>query len=174
MRTTLFAIASILLALILWVVFGYLVLALPRERAQYAEALAVSAQEAVRAESAARVKAIIQDTEVERASLLSLLQVPVIDAIRIVEDAARAAGAREVAIGEATPLSPKSASPAAPPTTRVAVVVQAQGTFASLVRTVSVFERLTIPATLDGFDLAETEEGWRLTARLTIAVAQIQ
>lgn len=174
MRTTLLAIASLLLAIILWGAFGYLVFMLPRERAEYAEALAVSAQEAVRAESSSRVKAIIQDTEVERAALLSLLQVPLIDAIKIVEDAARAAGASQVSIGEATPLSVKNPSPAPPPTTHVAVVVQAQGTFPALLRAVSLFETLTIPSTLDGFDLEKTEKGWRLTARLTLAVAQLQ
>ena len=174
MRTTLIAITSLVLAILLWGVFGYLVFALPRERAEYEDALVVSAQEAVRAESSARVKAIIQDTEVERAALFSLLQVPLIDAIKIVEDAARAGGARSVSIGEATPVSVKTTSPAAPPTTRVAVVVQSQGSFAALMRTVSLFESLTIPATLDGFDLEKAEEGWRLTARLTIAVAQIQ
>ncbi len=173
MRTTLLSIASLLLAVTLWGAFGYLFFILPRERAQYAEALATSAQEAVRTESSARVKAIIQDTEIERAALVSLLQVPLIDAIKIVEDAARAGGARTVAIGEATPLSTKNPSPVAPATTRVAVVVQAEGTFAALVRVVSLFEVLTIPSTLDSFDLEETEKGWRLTARLTIAVAQI-
>ena len=174
MRTTLPSIASLLLAALLWGIFGYLVFALPQERAQYEEALVVSAQEAVRAESSARVKAIVQDTEVERAALLSLVQVPLIDAIKIVEDAARASGVRTVSIGEATPVSVKTPSPAAPPTTRVAVVVQSQGSFAALMRTVSLFESLTIPATLDGFDLEKAEEGWRLTARLTIAVAHIQ
>lgn len=173
MRTTLLAITTFLLAALLWGVFIYLVVALPRERARYAEALVVSAQEAVRAESSARVKAVVQDTEIERAALLSLLQVPLIDAIKIVEDAARAGGARTVSIGEATPINGKT-SPAAPPMTRVAVVVQAQGSFAALVRTISLFETLTIPATLDGFDLEKGEETWRLTARITIAVAQIQ
>lgn len=174
MRTTIIAIMSLLLALVLWGVFAYLVLTLPRERAQYVEALTVSSQEAVRAESASRVKAIIQDTEVERAALLSLLQVPLIDAIKIVEDAARAAGVRTVTIGEATPVAAKSPSPAAPPTTRVAIVVQAEGTFPALVRTVSLLETLSIPSMLDGFDMEETKDGWRLTARLTLAVAHIQ
>ena len=96
MRTTLIAIASILLALTLWGVFGYMVLMLPQERARYVEALTVSSQEAVRAESSTRVRAIVQDTEVERAALLSLLQVPLIDAVKTVEDAARAGGVRTV------------------------------------------------------------------------------
>lgn len=174
MRTTLLAIASLLLAAVLWSAFGYLVFVLPRERAEYVEALAASAQEAVRAESSSRVKAIIQDTEVERGALLSLLQVPLIDAIKVVEDAARAGGARTVSIGEVTPVAVKAPSPAAPPTTRVAVVVQAEGTFSALMRVISLFEVLTIPSNLDSVDLEKTENTWRLTARLTLAVAQIQ
>jgi cbb3-type cytochrome oxidase subunit 3 len=174
MRATLFALATILLAILLWCVFVYLLVALPRERARYAEALSVSAEEAVRSESATRVRAIIQDTEVERASLRSLLQVPVIDAVKVVEEAARAGGARQVSIGEVTPIAAKNPSPAAPPSTRVGMVVQVVGTFPVLVRVISLFETLTIPATLDSFDLENTDDGWRLTARLTTAVAQIQ
>ena len=81
-----------------------------------------------------------------------------------VAQAGRAAGAGDVAIGDASP----SAGPA--DLTAMDVVVNANGTFAALSRAVALFETLPIPASLEAFEMARVErtDTWQLTARLRI------
>lgn len=164
MRLALIAWSMMFLALLLWAGFGALVLQLGNERAAYAAGLEQMKQDALRGESAARLRASVQGTEAERAALESLIQVTILQAVEVIEQAGEAAGAGSVEIGEANPTTAPDGFSA------VTVVVNATGSFAAMMRAVSLFEVLPIPAKLQQFEMMRDEQSnaWRLTARLHI------
>ncbi len=161
---------SFLLSLALWAAFGYLVWSLYGERAEYVEAAANAQQAELRGQSASRLRASVQDSEVERASLEGLLDLTILRAVEILETTGRQAGAKEVAIGEATPM-PLGGNVAL---TSVAIVVNMQGSFASLARAISLYETLTVPSTLEQFEMEKVDDSWRATARVRVYLSSAQ
>lgn len=158
------------IALMLWAVFGYLVWSLYGERAEYVDAAVQAQQAEVRSQSSARLRATVHDTEVERASLESLLDLTILRAVEILETTGRQAGATEVSIGEATPAPVgKDAT-----LTSVSIVVNMEGSFASLMRALSLYETLTVPSTMDQFQLEKIENTWRATARMRVFLTSAQ
>lgn len=170
MRTLLFAWFMVLVAVAAWAGFGRLILQLDRERASYVAAEELSKQETLRGESATRLRATIQGTEAERAAIEGLVGLTILQAVEAIEQAGEAAGANDVAIGEATPTNAPQGLAA------VSIVVNASGSFGSLHRAISLFETLPIPAKLEQFELAKEEQSnsWRLTARLRVLYAPTQ
>jgi hypothetical protein len=155
-------------AILAWTGFGGLVFQVESERTDYAEALSRSEEEATRGESAARLRASVESTEAERAALESILNISILRAVEVIEQAGRAAGASDVRIGEATPVSGASEKLAA-----VSVVVNASGSFTTIMRAIALFETLPIPATLEQFELEKIDQTntWKLTARLRVLLA---
>ncbi|OGG72829.1 hypothetical protein A3A38_02570 [Candidatus Kaiserbacteria bacterium RIFCSPLOWO2_01_FULL_53_17] len=154
------------IALTLWGAFGFLLYNLSGERAELARARDAAREEGLRGESAARLRATIQDSEAERAALESVVRVPILEAVEAIESAGKKAGAAEVSIGNASPSAGMPAGVMA-----VSVVVNARGSFAALVRMLNVLETLPIPSTLEQFELEKVDSSWRLTARLRLIVA---
>ncbi|MFZ2886742.1 MAG: hypothetical protein WA021_02895 [Minisyncoccia bacterium] len=171
MRSPLLAWIMVFVAVLAWTSFGGLVRQLSNERIAYAEAESRSKEEALRGEGAARLKATVESTETERTALESLVSISILQAVEVIEQAGRAAGASDVSIGEATPSAnaPKDLS-------AVTIVVNASGSFAAVTRAIALFETLPIPATLEQFELdrLEKEKTWRLTARLRVTMAPSQ
>lgn len=157
----------LLLSLASWGGYVYLLQTLSADRAAYATALEEKKQEELRQQSTTRIQAAVRDTEVERAALDALIKVPIVDAVDIIEAAGRAAGARSVSIGGATPAgsTAKELSP-------VSVIVNVEGTFPALMRALSLFERLPIPSVVEQFDVRSTENGWALSARVKLLIAE--
>lgn len=163
----LFAGMTFLVALALWGAFGFLVYDLNGARAELALAQTEAREESLRGESAARLRATIQDTEAERAALESVVKVPILTAVEAIESAGKKAGATEVSIGNASPTGagmPEGVM-------AVSVVVNARGSFAALIRTLRVFETLSLPSTVEQFELEHVDNAWRFTARLRLIVA---
>jgi hypothetical protein len=155
---------SFVLALTLWALFGYLVWELYGERAEYVAASTAAQEAELRGQSASRLRASVHDTEVERAALESLLETGILRAVEILETTARQAGATDVSIGEATPM-PVGNSTAL---TSVSIVVNMQGSFSALMRAVSLYETLTVPSTLEQFEMEEVGSAWRATMRVRV------
>lgn len=166
----LFAWTSFALALALWGVFGLLVWSLYGERAGYVEASAAAREEELRGQSAARVRASVQDTEVERAALNGLLDVSILRAVEIIETTGRQAGATEVSIGEATPVALSGNVPAG--LASVSIVVNLQGSFAAVMRAISLYETLMVPSQLEQFEMEKIEGTWRATVRVRVYLIQ--
>ncbi len=166
MRSSPLAYLLFALSILAWGGFGYLVMFLHADRASYADAAIIAADTSEREESAARLRATIQGTEVERAALESVISVSIVDAAEIIEGAVKSAGASDVKITEATAqkTSPQKLS-------TVAIGVNASGSFVSLVRAASLLEALPVPATIDRVEIAKNDKQWRLTARLTVTLA---
>lgn len=160
----------ILVAIAAWAGFVALIFQIGNERASYVAAEELAKQETLRDESATRLRATVQGTEVERGAIESLVSITILQAVEVIEQAGEAAGARDVAIGAATPATAPTGLSA------VSVVVNASGSFASLHKAVSLLEALPIPAALEQFEITKDTESnaWRLTARLRVFYAITQ
>lgn len=161
---------SFLVSLMLWGLFGFFVWSLYDERLEYVEAASVAQESELRGQSASRLRATVQDTESERAALASLLDVGILRAVEIIETTGRQAGATEVTIGEATPMTLSGTVPAG--LTSVSVVVNLQGSFSSIVRAISLYETLTVPSNLEQFEMEQLGSAWRATVRVRVYLTQ--
>lgn len=159
----------LLLSLLAWGGFAYLTSYLGDKRAEYVDLSAVAEQDSDRQESTTRLRALVQGTEVERAAIESVVGVRIVDAAETIEGAVNAAGAREIAISEATAQAPNVQG-----ISSVSIGVSATGSFASLMRAVLLLESLTLPSTLEQFEIAKDQEEWRLVARLRLTLAAVQ
>ncbi|HWO07693.1 MAG TPA: hypothetical protein VNM40_03895 [Candidatus Paceibacterota bacterium] len=168
MRYSIIAWLMVVVAIALWAGFGGLIWQLGQERATYAEALESAKQESIRGESAARLRASVQSTEVERAALESVVAISILQAVESIEQAGRAAGVSNITIGGAAP------APSTGGLSAVSIVVNGSGSFGSLMRAVSLFEVLPLPTALDHFELEQRENTWHLTARLRVLYSPSQ
>ncbi|OGG58575.1 hypothetical protein A2765_02520 [Candidatus Kaiserbacteria bacterium RIFCSPHIGHO2_01_FULL_56_24] len=155
-------------AIALWCGFGLLVWTLYGERADFTRTQAAMEQDALRGESAARLHASVQDTATERASLESLLDMSILSAVEIIEKTGRQAGATDVSIGNASPLTGAATTKDLTP---FSIVLNASGSFSSLMRAASLFETLTIPSTLEQFEMEKTGNSWKSTIHLKILLS---
>ncbi len=154
------------LALVAWGGFGFLVYDLYAERAAYARDSLAFEEESLRGESATRLRSVVRDTEAERNALTSVISVPLLDVAEMIEAAGNDAGATNVSIGEATPLPkpPKNLS-------IYTFVLNANGSFATLMRTVILLESLPVPTKIERFEISKSDKTWRLTARINATIA---
>lgn len=157
---------TLLLALGLWGVYGYLVWTLPTERAAYVAALAIADENALRGESLSRLRSAVRDTETERVAIRGLLNLNILRAVEILETTGKQAGAKSVSIGEASPIPAGKNDPKG--LSAVAVVVNLEGPFVALMRAASLYETLAIPSSFEQFEIQKVESSWRMTARFKI------
>lgn len=150
-------------ALLLWGLFGFLVWTLYIERAEYVSAESTTSEEAIRGESASRLRATVQGTVTERESLIQLVNLSVLQVVEILEKTAQEAGARDISVGNVTPGS-EPVRPGEPNT--ITVVINAEGSFVTLNRLLSMYETLVIPSSLEQFEMEYVEKTWRLTVRV--------
>jgi hypothetical protein len=156
---------ALIIAIALWGGFGLLVRTLYAERTDFTKAQATKEQDALRGESAARLHATVQDTASDRASIESLLSMSILNAVEMIETTGRQAGATNVSIADATPIA---GSPAAKDLTPYSIVVNAGGSFSSLMRAASLYETLTIPSILEQLELERVDKSWKSTAHLRV------
>lgn len=163
---TFFAWGMLALALIGWGGFGLLVYDLYSEREAYARDSLVFEEESLKGESATRLRSVVRDTEAERNALTSVISVPLLDVAEMIEAAGDDAGATNVSIGEATPVAkpPKNLSV-------YTFVLNANGSFMALMRTVILLESLPIPTNIERFEISKSDKTWRLTARINATIA---
>lgn len=157
---------ALLAAAALWAVFVFEIFALANEREAYRVTEANSKEVLLRDESEARLKATVRDTAAEREALNKLFSANLLSVVEAIEKTGLQAGAQSVRLGEATPQSAPLGSLSDIQT--VSMVVTLEGSFASLVRAMSLYETLAIPATLEQFEMEKTATVWRATARLRV------
>jgi len=159
----------LLLSLAAWGGFAYAITYLGKARAEYADLAAVSTQESERHDSLARLRSLVQGTEVERAALESVLGVRIVDAAETVEQAVRAAGGGGIQISEASAQAPNAQG-----ISQVSIGVSASGSFSTLMRAVLLLETLPLPSTLEQFEITKDTKEWRLVARLRLTLANVK
>lgn len=161
-RSHLLAFVSVLVAVAVWVAYGYLVSTLGSERVAYATLLQDEAMKETRERAVARVRSGVRDTRDERSALEEMLSVDVIRAVSTVE-----------AVGEATRASVKidgaTGGPANEHVRSILVSVTLTGTRAAVIDALTVLETLPFPAIIEHVDMLASPEGkdaW--TARLRL------
>ena len=164
-RSQLFAFALLIVAIGMWGGVWFLVSTLSHERLAYADTLSLSQQEDTRGETAARVHASAEATEIERAALQNLVSVSIVQAVDTMEKAGRDAEAHDVAVSDATLLA------VAGGLSQYSIAINASGSFAAIMRTVSLFETLPFPASLEQFDISKNDKEWRITAHVRVVLA---
>lgn len=169
MKASIIAGSMCVLAVLAWVGFWFVFTTLTHDRVGYADALATAETESARGESLVRLRSAVQGTVSERTALEGLVSLKVLDAVEQIETAAMQAGGRSVAIGEAALVASTPGK-----LSTFTVGVNADGSFASLIRAVRLFETLPIPATLEQFDITKSEKDWHLNARLRVTLSTTQ
>ncbi len=165
MRNIIITWSLVLLTLVAWGGFGFLTWQLHAERTSYVQALSETVSKSARDEAMTRLRATLQASAYERAALEKIVGVSILNAVEVIEEAGRSAGATGVTIGEATPITGTAQKIGG-----VTIVVNATGSFTALMRTVSLFETLPIPATVEMFEVSKGESTWRLTARIRVTL----
>ena len=160
---------TLVLAIAAWGGCVYLYTSLGTLRFEYADRAILAEQETDRQESSARLRSLVQGTEVERAALESIVGVRIVDAAETVEIALRDAGTQEVEISEANAGAPNTQG-----ISSVSMGVSATGSFASVMRAVLLLESLPLPSTIEQFEIVQNEDKWRMSARLKLSLANVQ
>lgn len=175
---TLGAWAGLIAAILSWVVFGYFVRELSALRAVHAAEELDSAQNEERARAAARLHALVRDSQTEREILEELARIDVIHAAEAIEAAGKAAGASVSVRGAtASSLSGQGKSLAVKDLRAVEITVDAEGKFLSLIKAISLFEALPFLSSVERLEFEEkpaspgakkAADAWRMAARIRI------
>jgi hypothetical protein len=159
-----FSWVTLVIAILAWagvVLFAWFVLQMLNNR----DTLATSADQAITSQATtARMRALARDTVLERAQLETKAGVDVLDAVKLIEGIAsgnltlRVSNVQEekvVATAGGTALQ------------AVSMVVDAEGSFAGLMRAVQMLETLPLPTTLQQLDIGRAPIGEKEPANVT-------
>jgi len=171
MRTKIHIIAWTLVALAFcaWGAVWYVGTLIVSEATARAVNAATAEQQLDRLAYAQRLDSLAADTKAERDRLASLTHADVISIINIIESVGKGTH-----VSDALPIGSPQMLPGNVPLQSIQFVVGAQGSFASLMRTVEALEHLPLPASIDQIELqrdagsASKSVTWRLTARIRV------
>ncbi|MFA7309437.1 MAG: hypothetical protein WC050_00880 [Candidatus Paceibacterota bacterium] len=167
------------LALVVWsgVIYGGMVIL--AEAASRAESASTAEQQSDRLAYAQRLSALAVDTKAQRERLDTLTHADIVTAVNIIEAAGKDLGV-SVHVSNAIPVADGSQSlPGGVQLQAIVFIVEATGSYASLTRLVSAFERLSLPSTVDQVELeynknADTKAvSWRLSARIRVLTTAV-
>lgn len=161
----------LLAALGAWAGAGFFWWTIMQDESIRTESIQSARQFSIRHDSAVRMHALAVDTEGARARLDNLLNVDVLSAVDALEGAAKMAKV-DVKLGNAQ--SDSLGVQSGPSSLKaIGFVVSAQGSFASLMRLLTLFETLPLPSSITRFDLEHTSgvsdaSSWRLNAYIRV------
>lgn len=144
---------SVLGALCAWTLVAYFGWTITEEQSAHSTQIANAQESTLRQAASARTHALVADTAEQHQALESFLQADVISVAGLIRAAGSGAGV-DVEVSNALPeaASPAQSSGAAP-VSAIGYVVQAQGSFAALMRALELFETLPVPASVQRFDI---------------------
>lgn len=131
------------------VYFGWSIL---HAESEYIATLEAIQQSSVAQSSAVRMHAIIEETAPQRERLDKLLAVDVVSAAALLQSVGKKTGVT-VKLSGALPESTASASAKGPKIQAIGFALQADGSFAALMRTAKLLEALPIPSSVERLDL---------------------
>lgn len=140
--------------------------------------VAQSEQQVDRAARTLRLSGIVADTKDERERLDTLIQPDVVSIVDTIE-AAGAAARVKATVSDALPQGISRELPGGQPLQAVAFVVQAQGSFSSLMKLLALFEHLPLVSSVEEVDLEQSSAAnpktatWHLTARIRVLTTTI-
>lgn len=173
-KTAFLALASTSLALFVWSAALFAAWKLSDEEASFVQEKASTEQEAGRDATEVRLKALLDQTERERAALDEFIKVDILKAVDYIEETGRIAGVA-LKVGDATPLAKEGNQPPGS-LNEVFLVVTADGSFAQLMHAEMLLESLLIPSIVEEVEWNKTGSGsgpglWHFTARLRLLTA---
>lgn len=157
---------AVLVALVAWSGTAYFAWVIGGAEEARAAAAASAQENSLRQAASMRARSLVVDTVFERAALEAYFQKDVIAIADLITSAGRAAGV-SLQLGSALPEA-KTQSDAAT-VNAVGFVIQAQGSYAALMRAIGFLEQIPVPASLERVDIVRTssEEGtWRASIYL--------
>ena len=160
---------SLLMALLLWaaVVYGYVLV--DKEKNNYSAVASNTEHETQVLAWSSRLHGLLNDSKAERTALTQTLPADVISVVDILEALDKKAGIT-VKISNAAPEYDKNAKPGS--AVPVSFIIEASGQYAQMARFLQLFSSLTIPTSIQQFDL--TRQGaslWHLSARIRVLTA---
>ena len=165
-RIHIFSWGLVLVALIVWAMFGYVVWRLQFERARYDTLLSDIALGEQRERATARLRGAIRDSQEQRQLLESLTGTDLIAAVSTIEGVGRESGT-VVTIENA------SSAESSENVHTVSVSGGAEGRLSAILTTLKLFETLPFPAVIDSLSIeaapatiTRSEDHWRMTFQL--------
>ena len=172
------AAGALIVAALLWALFGYSVQKLTAARTLHAAEALDFSQNEERARASARLHALVRDTANEQEIFEELARTDVLAAVEAIEAAGKAAGAVVTVRGAtAAPLNGASKSKTIKDLRAIEILVDAEGKFQSLIKAASIFEALPFLSSIDRLQFEEnlsssdgkkSADAWRMTARIRI------
>ncbi len=130
-------------------------------------------QELDRVAYAQRLKSLAADTQADRDRLHALTHANIVSIVNTIEAASREIGVN-AQVNNALPVGQSEILPGGVPLETIVFVVEAQGTFAQLMRAAALFEHLSLPSSVEQLELersvnaATGAASWRLMARIRV------
>lgn len=144
------------------------------QQAQEKGAQASSAdQESDRVAYALRLHSLAADTSQDRADLEALVGKDVVAIAKELEATGKSAGAA-ASVSSASPEGPVKEIPGGAPLRGISFIVQLQGSYASLMRAVQLYELLPTPSSIQGVEIERLSQAdknsppWHMTLRIRI------
>lgn len=172
-RDTYLAWFALLLAILLWGAVLYTAMAIRTEAIASADSAARSETQVDKAAYTQRIAALATDTAQERAALDTLVQSDIVSIIDIIEAAGKTARV-QATVSDALPEGGAQEMPGGSQLQVVSFIVQAQGSFSSLMRAISLFEHLPLPSSVGQVELQylsttdSRAQPWRMTVRIRV------
>jgi len=170
-RITYIAALLSFLALCAWGIVGYASFEIHRVAKERAERARIAEQEGNRAAYSQRISVLAAETETDRARLKGLVDKDVVSIIEAIEAAGRSARV-SARVSDAVPAGGAEEIPGGGEMQAVEFIVQATGSFASLMQAAALFEKIPLAASLQQieFERNASDQGppWRMTARIQV------
>jgi Tfp pilus assembly protein PilO len=160
---------SVVVALVVWCIAVYFFLSIQDRESRYQTQAASSQLASQKQIAATQLHMLAQNTQSERDDLANLLNVDIVSVVNTIDNAGKAAGV-SLKLGDAVPES----TPPQSPIRAVDFVVQAQGSFANIMRAVRLFETLPVPSLIEALDIQQVPDSgkggttWQMNASIRV------
>ena len=169
---------SLVVAFCAWGAVVYIAFSLQDQAASNANSTAQSEQQLDRIAYAQRLAALASDTKDERTRLESIVQPDIVAIVNVIEAAGKSVKVNAT-VSDALSEGGPQALPGGQSLQTVAFVVQAQGSFASLMQLAALFEHLPLSSSVEQLELEHTPSAdtkvapWHLAARIRVMTTSI-
>lgn len=165
--------AALTLAIFAWTAVFYEGTQLTNEAADRAATAATVEQLAEKRAYAARLNALAADTKDERAQIERIVQTDVVTIANTIEAMGKSAGV-SAQVSDALPENGGVDLPGGGKIQPIAFIVQASGSFQSLMRLASLYEHISLPSQVQQLDIEKSggadpkAPAWRMTIRIRV------
>ncbi len=170
MRTKLLSYLVFAAATVAWMGVGYFAHIVLGERDAYTSRVGTIDQAAQMQAASLRMHALVQDSVDERAKIEKLANVPLLSAVNAIESVGKITGGK-LQISDASPARDVRRDKGLV-LHAVTFLVQSEGSFSTLVKTLELLESLPLPIAIDGLDIARPPLGtafWGLSGGVAVA-----